>query len=91
MHQFLQTLPSLGVGHKGNANIDGHGISGFFNSASGGPLVTGVTSGFFNTGVTDVMGPFPSGMLSGFNSGFFNTGIANSGLLSLGRLIMLAT
>ncbi|ULL09717.1 hypothetical protein CKW46_08540 [Mycobacterium liflandii] len=90
-------MATAGFGNTGEVGISGFGntatggfrsgdMSGFFNTAAGGSSYTGVSSGFFNTGLTDPIGPFASGVLSGFNSGIFNTGIAVSGLFSLSQL-----
>jgi len=61
-------------------------MSGFFNTASGGGIINGVSSGFFNTGLTGAIGGFPAGWFSGFNSGLFNSGIGNSFMFSLSKL-----
>jgi hypothetical protein len=62
------------------------GVSGFFNTATGGSVEDGFMSGFFNTGVTGAFGGNPSGSLSGFDSGLLNFGTGIAGLFNLARL-----
>jgi hypothetical protein len=65
--------------------VNGFG-SGYFNTASGGLLGDGFTSGFVNRGVTGTV-PFlglPSGFVSGLISGAGNMGTLISGVLNLG-------
>lgn len=58
-------------------------MSGIGNTAFGGTIDNGLTSGFFNHGSTDVFGSTPSG----FNSGFANLGTGLTGLFSLTNLL----
>ncbi|EUA92033.1 pPE family protein [Mycobacterium ulcerans str. Harvey] len=64
-------LATSGFGNTGEVGISGFGntatdgfrsgdMSGFFNTAAGGSSYTGVSSGFFNTGLTDPIGPLPA-------------------------------
>jgi hypothetical protein len=68
-------------------DVDGFS-SGFDNRATGGSLVDGEISGFFNTGVTAAFPSFgvPLGQLSGSLSGLDNVGSAIAGFFNLARL-----
>jgi len=56
--------------------------SGLFNKASGGALLNGDISGFFNTGIPNV-----TPIAAGSDSGLFNTGSFVSGLFNVQQLL----